>query len=169
MKVLISQKVAEIYSNVGDKEQMIDKMMVEKSLDVVANQVVLNSTTLLYFLSAVNLLNAAVKLNDFKLCISYGAFKPKVSVVADLVLRNPQYFEEVKIFYNVKERCLYIEIYGVVFSFHNVTETDTIKRVATRNERIEWPGIRLQCIAQELFLYTEGLVGNINNQKMLIL
>ena len=41
----------------------------------------------------------------------------------------------------------------MVFSFHQVKETNQILNVAAKAEPITWPGIRLQRIAQSVFEY----------------
>ncbi len=52
---------------------------------------------------------------------------------------------------------MFFEVFGVIFSFHQILESKLIKNVAAKNTPIQWTGIRLQRIAQNLFIYAKGL------------
>lgn len=113
-------------------------------------------------LCSLNLLNAAVKKDEYKGLIGYGLIKPSVSkfIQSDMVSGSNNLIDE--IYYNTKERCVYIRCFGIQFSFHNI---DT-KRVSPNiissisNETVKWDGIRLQPIASELFHLAKEVMEN---------
>lgn len=102
------------------------------------------------YLSSINLLNAAIKQADYKKYLRYSFIKGKALLAAKIIITRYRY-NDVLYFYDTEEKCLYVEIYGVVFSFHNIIEEPLIIEKAATAERIEWPGIRLQKIAEPLF------------------
>lgn len=59
---------------------------------------------------------------------------------------------------------MYIRCYGVQFSFHNIIITESISAFvdSKSNIPVQWDGVRLQPIAQDLFLLAKDLhSGNI--------
>ncbi|MGL4519361.1 MAG: hypothetical protein ACRCUJ_06730 [Phocaeicola sp.] len=104
-------------------------------------------------LCSLNLLNAAVKKDEYKELIGCGLIKPAVAKFVQFCTTDVEsnLVEELK--YNVQEQCTYIRCYGIQFSFHNVGVNrlgeDFIKSFA--NERVVWDGVRLQPIALELY------------------
>ena len=58
-----------------------------------------------------------------------------------------------KAFYDERERTIFFEVAGVVFSYHNIRLADSIRSFvkSAANRPIECPGIRLQRITVELF------------------
>ena len=58
----ISEHIFGLYSQlVGDEIQPIDKKVVDEAMDVINKINVTDANSLFYFLSAINLLNAAIK------------------------------------------------------------------------------------------------------------
>lgn len=117
-------------------------------------------------LCSLNLLNAAVKIDEYKELIGYGLIKPTVSkfIQSCMVINSNEVVDE--IYYNAKERCMYIRCFGIQFSFHNI---DT-KRISPNiissisNETVKWDGVKLQPIASELFhLAKEVMENNISD------
>lgn len=92
-------------------------------------------------------------MDEYKELIGYGLIKPSVSkFIQSCMVSNCNLVDE--IYYNAKERCVYIRSFGIQFSFHNI---DT-KRISSNiissisNETVKWDGVRLQPIASELYL-----------------
>ena len=107
-----------------------------------------------------NLLNAAIKTAQHKSQLSHAFIKTRVSKIADKILQNPSSFTETYLFYDNAQKCMYFEVYDVIFSFHQILETKLIKNIASKRNRIQWTGIRLQRIAQNIYLYAEQLFDN---------
>ncbi len=111
-------------------------------------------------LCSLNLLNAAIKEKEYKSSLSYGFIKPNVSKLVSFCVShiNEGYVEE--LYYSPQQHCVYIRCYGIQFSFHNIVETTEIKEFvgSKTNLPVEWDGIRLQFIADKLFLLATDLI-----------
>ena len=108
-------------------------------------------------LCSLNLLNAAVKIDEYKDLIGYGLIKPSVSKLIQNCLANSSENLVDEIFYNAKNLCVYIRCFGIQFSFHNI-DTKRISPNIIRsitNETVKWDGIRLQPIALELYFLSK--------------
>lgn len=149
---------------VDDEIQPIDETVVDDAIGVINKISVSDADSLFYFLAAMNLLNAAIKTAKHKSQLFYGFIKTRVSKITDLILQNPSFYTNTSVYYDDKQRCIYFDVYGVIFSFHQVQETKLIKNIASKNDRIQWTGIRLQRIAQNIFLYAKQL--NIDSDKL---
>ncbi|MBD5262484.1 MAG: hypothetical protein HDS39_00210 [Bacteroides sp.] len=99
------------------------------------------------YLCALNLLNAAIKKPDFKKALSYALIKCNAGVLVGKIDQLDG--SAASYYYNMEERCLYYEIYGVIFSFHDVRYSPELQKASSASP-IEWSGIRLQRIAQPL-------------------
>ena len=104
---------------------------------------------------AMNLINAGIMTKKFKEHIHYGMLKPRVSKLLLAILDGTDKQFEIQFYINASQQCAYIEIYGLQFGFHNITIYDELKVFinSTENKPVEWKGIRLQKIANELFTY----------------
>lgn len=100
-------------------------------------------------LSAINLLNAAIKKKEYKKKLGYSLIKTKASLLLELLIKGDS-MNCVTYYYNAEEKCMYVKVYGVIFSFHNISESDIILNTAPQNI-IEWTGIKLQAIPIEVF------------------
>lgn len=161
----ISEHIFGLYNQLVDDEiQPIDETVVDDAIGVINKISVSNADSLFYFLAAMNLLNAAIKTAKHKSQLFYDFIKTRVSKITDLILQNPSFYTDTSVYYDDKQRCMYFEVYGVIFSFHQVQETKLIKNIASKNDRIQWTGIRLQRIAQNIFLYAKQL--NIDSDKL---
>jgi len=118
-----------------------------------------NNKELIKVLGSMNLINAALKRKEFKsekgdnnALIHYGLLKPRVSRLFHNLIKNSQRFD-IDFYINQQEKCAYIEIDNLQFSFHNITIDDTLKSFidSPLNNPKPWKGIRLQKIAGELF------------------
>lgn len=122
-------------------------------------------------LCSLNLLNAAVKMDEYKELIGYGLIKPSVSKFIQFCLgdsNNKNLVDE--IYYNAKERCVYIRCFGIQFSFHNIDmkliSSNIISTIS--NEAVKWDGVRLQPIALELYLLAnECRKNNLNDANII--
>lgn len=161
----ISEHIFGLYSQlVGDEIQPIDENVVDEAMGVINKINVTDDNSLFYFLSAINLLNAAIKTEKYKSRLFYEFIKTRVSAVADCVLKNATSFYDSKLYYDKNQKCLYFEVYGVIFSFHQIKETKQILIVAANNPPITWTGVRLQRIAQNIFLFAKEQLNTIQMQ-----
>lgn len=114
-----------------------------------------NKEDAFYFLSSMNLLNAYVKKDyahrDFAKKYKFKSYLLKG--IEKLIKLN---LKDVYIYWDKK--VVYIEIYGLQFSFHNVNESKAINRFkATKeNKYKEWKGIRLQPLASDVFEFAKN-------------
>ena len=161
----ISEHIFGLYNQLIDDEvQPIDESVVDDAIGVINTINVTNADSLFYFLAAMNLLNAAIKTAKHKSQLFYGFIKTRVSKIADSILQNPSSYKDTSVYYDETQKCMYFEVYDVIFSFHQIQETKLIKNIASKNDRIQWTGIRLQRIAQNIFLYAKQL--NIDSDKL---
>ena len=102
-------------------------------------------------LSALNLLNSAIKDKRWKRQLSYGFIKGQASSLFEQWVEEP--VEGVKAFYDGKEGAVFFDVDGVVFSYHCIRLTDSLRSFikSAANKPIAWQGIRLQRIPVELF------------------
>lgn len=120
-------------------------------------------------LCSLNLLNAAIKKKEYKKFLSYGFIKPRVSKLLIFCISHIDEGHVDELYYAPQEHCVYIRCYGIQFSFHNIVETNEIKDFmnSTKNVPVNWDGIRLQPIADKLFILAkELLTGNIDSAQI---
>ena len=154
----ISEDIFKLYNQLeGDECQPIDSNVVDEAVAIINSSNAEDSKVLFLLLSAINLLNAAIKTEKHKSQLFYGFIKTKVSKIADAIILSPSTYEDTSIFYDSAQKCMYFEVFGVIFSFHQIMETKLIKNVAAKNTPIQWTGVRLQRIAQNLFIYAKEL------------
>lgn len=152
----ISDHIFNLYNQLKENEiQHIDDYVVDEAVSVINSTNPTDTRSLFYILAAINLLNAAIKLERHKSHLFYGFIKSKIGKLADTYLNNPEMFEDVSVYYDNNQKCIYFDVYGVIFSFHQIQESKLIKTVASNNQPIIWAGIRLQRIAQNVFLYAK--------------
>lgn len=152
----ISDHIFSLYNQLKENEiQHIDDYVVDEAVSVINSTNPTDTRSLFYILAAINLLNAAIKLERHKSHLFYGFIKSKIGKLADTYLNNPEMFEDVSVYYDNNQKCIYFDVYGVIFSFHQIQESKLIKTVASNNQPIIWAGIRLQRIAQNVFLYAK--------------
>jgi len=110
-------------------------------------------------LCSLNLLNAAIKKDEYKYVLSYGIIKPSVSKLVEFCVTHQDDKLAEELYYSQMERCMYIRSFGFQFSFHNITITNDIKRFidSDLNIFVKWDGIKLQPIAKELFVLAKKL------------
>lgn len=121
------------------------------------HRIISTKNDLFLVLCSLNLLNAAVKIDEYKDLIGYGLIKPSVSKLIQTCLANSSENLVDEIFYNAKDMCVYIRCFGIQFSFHNINTkriSPNIIRSIT-NETVKWDGIRLQPIALELYFLSK--------------
>ena len=131
-----------------------------------------DSKSLFAIVAALNLLNAAVKKDNLKSSLYYAYIKTNVSKVANYYLSNEDKFGETTVYYEKTRKCFFFNIFGVIFSFHQVKETNQILNLAANLEPIIWPGIRLQRIAQSVFEFGKqmnerDIVNKIHNNDLM--
>lgn len=161
----VNEYILKTYNQLSENENLpIDDFIVDEAIAVVNNLTETDSKSLFYLLSAINLLNAAIKVKKYKSQLHYEFIKTKVSNIADNILNNPSHFDKTSVFYDINQKCIYLNVYNVVFSFHHIQETKLIKTIASKNEPIIWTGIRLQRIAQCIFIYAKEVYERFNNK-----
>ena len=110
-------------------------------------------------LCSLNLLNAAIKMEEYKDRLSYGFIKPSVSKLVEFCITHKDDKLTEELYYSQTKQCMYIRSFGFQFSFHNITITDNIRRFidSELNIPVKWDGIRLQPIATELLVLAKKL------------
>lgn len=122
-----------------------------------AQQIIQNNaySTVEFFkiLASINLLNAAIKKPEFKKQISYNEIKGNVSRVLHYLISLKINKYDLDFSINPVEKCAYIEIFNLQFSFHNININEKINAFieSERNNIKPWKEIRLQKIAGEIF------------------
>lgn len=164
----ISKYVEEQYNElVGEESLPISEDSIKDAIRFIDDFDLKDSKSLFTIVAALNLLNAAIKKDNLKSSLYYAYIKTNVSKVADFYLSNKDKFEGVTVYYELPRKCFYFSIFDVVFSFHQIKETNQIVNVAANLEPIIWPGIRLQRIAQSVFEYGKQINGgDINRGAM---
>ena len=145
------QMVEKIYHENGNRtDNGIDEMVITEALGV-ATEECKTQEDFFRALSALNLLNSAIKDKRLKRQLSYGFIKGRVADLFEEWITKP--IDGVKACYDSKERAVFFDVDGVVFSYHNIRLLDTTRSFirSRANKPIEWPGIRLQKIPVELF------------------
>lgn len=145
------QLVERIYKeNENRTDKGLDELVITEALAAAANACD-NQEDYFKALSALNLLNSAIKDKRWKCQLSYGFIKGQASSLLEQWIKEP--VEGVKAFYDLRERAVFFDVAGVVFSYHNIRLSDTIRSFikSAANKPIVWPGIRLQRIPVELF------------------
>lgn len=104
-------------------------------------------------LASINLLNAAIKKPEFKKQLSYIEIKGNVSRVLHYLISLSHNKYDLDFSINAEEKCAYIEIFNLQFSFHNININEKINAYieSDRNKIKVWQEIRLQRIAGEIF------------------
>ena len=145
------QLVERIYKeNENRTDKGLDEMVITEAL-AAATDACDNQDDYFRALSALNLLNSAIKDKRWKPQLSYGVIKGQASSLCEQWIEEP--VKGVKAYYDGKERAVFFDLAGVVFSYHNIRLSDSIRSFvkSAANKPIAWPGIRLQRIPVELF------------------
>lgn len=143
-----------ITENKKNANNPIDASVVEDAISVVKESHFNDSESVLYFLSALNLLNAAVKKSEFKTRLDYGFIKRKACEAAECIIENGDMFPNISVYFRIEDNCLFLKAFDVIFSYHSIKRTPAILKSASFAPII-WSGVRLQPIAQPLFLYVK--------------
>lgn len=151
---MVLNDIEELFKQYRKSRCQIEDHVVEDAISVVENLHCNDSESIFYILSALNLLNAAIKRESHKAKLSYDYIKGKAVETFEYIHCHHELFEEISFYYAKNDLCLFVNVFDVIFSFHQVKETPTIIQ-ASQFEPIEWKGIRLQRIAQPLFLYAK--------------
>ena len=99
---------------------------------------------------ALNLLNAAIKKPEWKKLLRYGFIKGYATRLWNHCIYHP--VKGLEYYFAPEEDVLYFRLYGVVFSYHNVSKnTRALSAIDPATVTpIEWPGIRLQKFPVEM-------------------
>lgn len=108
---------------------------------------------LLLRLCSLNLLNALVKQEEYKKVLNYGMIKPKVFYLIKNLSNKDLLGLCDEIYIKPSENCAYIRCYGFQFGFHNINAKALEEEFPQLvNEEGEWDGVRLQPIAEQLYV-----------------
>ena len=123
-----------------------------------------------HLLTILNLLNSAIKENEFKNIIHYGGIKNNVSRLVSFLIKNNKLELVDDLWINPDEGpCVYIVSNSFQFTFHNLPICSTISDFISSNKNVikKWEGIRLQLIAIDLFKFSkiEMLKHNFNSKN----
>ena len=104
-------------------------------------------------ISSINLLNAAIKRPEYKNLLTYAYIKGHISRILNYLISLNFNKYQIDFSINPDEKCAYVEIYNLQFSFHNFNINEKVKGFieSDRNKIKSWKGIRLQRIAGELY------------------
>lgn len=148
---MLQEKITKLYLNTLTKPvKDITEVEIKKAKDILSKlEIILSANHLFLVLASINLLNAAIKKKHYKNKLSYFIIKTKATYVLELLIKSES-MDNTSYYYNNEEKCMYVKVHGVIFSFHNIYESDIILNNNSL-ERIDWTGIRLQKIAVEVF------------------
>ena len=154
----ISDRVIEEYHKIDPDAPAapIDRDDVFQAIQILRTLRIYRTREVFLYLSAINLLNAAIKQAEYKKELGYGFIKGTALLAAKIIITRYRY-NDIRYYYDMVDKCLYIDVYGVVFSFHNILEDPLIIETAAKSEKIVWPEIRLQRIATPLFELAKSL------------
>lgn len=139
---------------------------------VLAERVVLkcfppkNTEEVFKLLTALNLLNAAVKQPWGKKMVSYHFIKGYASMLLQMV------FEEqipgVDAYWDSVERIAYFRVYGIQLGFHYIPFTPALTALLpVANRKVQqWDGFRLQLVAVEIFLLGNPEVATVDTASV---
>ena len=85
--------------------------------------------------------------------MAYAEIKGNVSRILHYLASFNYNKYDIEFYINTAEKCAYVEIFNLQFSFHNININETLKAYidSDRNNIKPWREIRLQKIAGELF------------------
>lgn len=118
-------------------------------------------------LSAATLVSAGAKLGYIKKSLGYGIVKPTISKLVTYFLETGYNLFDA-LYYDIVNKCIYINCLGMQFSYHFISETDEILRFANseKNQVIEFERIYKQPKALGLFrLSNECLTKKISDPE----
>lgn len=147
----MKEAVEKIYrENETRTDKGLDEMVITQALDV-ATEPCTTRDDYFMVLSALNLLNAAIKDARWKHELSYGFIKGQAARLFDQWIAKP--VEGIRAYYNEREGAVFFDVEGVIFSYHRIAINDRIRGFirSSANKPIEWGGIRLQKIPVEVF------------------
>lgn len=153
----ISDKIINIYNSIG--EERLSENVITEAKSIIMDYEVHDTDSLFYAVATLNLLNRAAK-ESTKNQIFYAIIKTKISQAVEDLILNPNNYHDAKCYYDASDKCLYVSVYDIVFSYHLVKETPAILNVATKLEPITWPGIKLQNIAQQIYFIAKQRTEN---------
>lgn len=110
-------------------------------------------------LCALNLLNALIKKKEYKEVLGYGMIKPNVMRLALYLGKSHRKELCEEVCFQPEEDCLYLRCYGVQFCFHAVNINVLEEKCSQLcNYEAKWDGVRLQPIAEPLYLLAKETV-----------
>lgn len=150
-KLTMCQQVEQIYRiNENRTDKCLNDSIITDAIHVARNRCYVKED---YFrvLSALNLLNAAIKDKRWKHELSYAFIKGRVAALFNQWISHQ--IADVWAYYDVMEGAVLFSVDGIIFSFHRIGLSERVRDfIRTKgNKPIVWNGIRLQKIPVELF------------------
>jgi len=145
------QLVESIYTkNMDRTDKGINDLIITEAL-AEATKSCNDSNDYFVVLSALNLLNSAIKDKRWKYELSYGFIKGRAADLFEKWIKTP--VEGVGAYYNSQEGAVFFCVDGVVFSYHRIRLSERARKFiqSPGNKPIPWNGVRLQRIPVELF------------------
>ena len=101
----IEEHISQLYDSLSDGEsQPISEESVKTAIRYIDDFHLSDNGSLLIIVSALNLLNAAVKKDNLKSTLYYSYIKSNVSKVAEFFLSNQNIFQSCSVYYDPKIR-----------------------------------------------------------------
>lgn len=140
--------------NLDNFKTVINREQVLQSKKII-NRKPSTAKELFLILSAMNLINAAIKTKNFTGEIHYGMLKQHLSKLLEYILENEKPKFDIQIYIDRPQNCVFIDMYDLQFSFHNITIYERLQNFinSPHNKPTVWKKIPLQKIAGELFNY----------------
>ncbi len=162
----IAIQISNWLQNASDEQALnMNDEVVKKAINIALYLHPKNEEEVFLMLCALNLLNAAIKVESFKDHLSYDLIKTNAAKLVAFIDNLKE--GDVSYYYNKEEFCLYFKLGDIVFSFHHVPLINEILKASFANP-ISWPGIRLQKIAQPLLdLAVKAFENNIEIETIL--
>ncbi len=148
-------QVAAIYDNCADRAQPLNEEWVVQAGIVVERMYPPADTgAVLSVLTALNLLNAAVKHTWGASLVSYNYIKGMAASLMVYLLEHPM--EGVTTYYDGNEDVAYFTVWGIQVSFHHIPLYSRLTTLLVQytQQPQQWEGRQLQLIAVELFRLT---------------
>lgn len=130
----------------------------------------INENELFVILSSANLISAGAKLGCTDKRSAYSIIKPEITRLLTYSFNHSELRLYDSLYYDIKEKCAYIQCLGLQFSYHQITETDEIMVFAhsDKNKVVEFEAIYKQPKALGLYhLAVDCLNRNISDPEVI--
>ena len=117
----ISDYIEDLYNSISEDIVLpISEDSVQDAIGRVNNFDIKDMKSLFVILSALNLLNATIRIDDLKSALYFNYVKSNVSKVADFVISNHDKFEEVSVYYDKSVTIAFPEYYQLLLEDYTI-------------------------------------------------